>query len=113
VRIDAGQLGGAVYDPKVHPDGNTAIFEYNQRIWQLNLDGSGLEEVAYGSARLSSPAYSPDGTAIAFLASEDEPGALLYVKHIAGDEYYALDIRSQLSSDSPDGIPGGPITWTP
>jgi hypothetical protein len=111
VRIDDGQLTGPVFDPKVHPDGNSAIFEYNQRIWQINLDGSGLEEVAYGSARLSSPAYSPDGTAIAFLASEDGPGAQLYLKHTGGDEYYPLDIRDQL--DSSAGIPGGPITWTP
>jgi hypothetical protein len=113
VRIDDGQLTGSVFDPKVHPDGNSVIFEYNQRIWQINLDGSGLEEVAYGSARLSSPAYSPDGTAIAFLASEGQPGALLYLKHIAGDEYYPLDIRDQLPSDGSDGIPGAPITWTP
>jgi Tol biopolymer transport system component len=109
VRVDGGQLIGAVYGPKVHPAGDRVLFEYNQRIWQIGLDGSDLEEVAFGSARFSSPAYSPDGTAIAFIASESELDALLYLKNIAGDEYYPLDIRDQLSTS---GVPGGPITWT-
>lgn len=113
VRIDDGQLTGPVFDPKVHPDGTSVIFEYNQRIWQINLDGSGLEEVAFGPAKLSSPVFSPDGTAIAFLASENEIGALIYFKDLASDLYYPLDIRAQLPSNSSDGIPGGPLTWTP
>jgi Tol biopolymer transport system component len=109
VRLDDGRLAGAVFGPRVHPAGDQVAFEYNQRIWQINLDGSGLEEVASGSARLSSPAYSPDGAALVFLASENESSALIYLKNIAEDQYYPLDIRDQLSSS---GVPGGPITWT-
>ena len=111
-RIDGGQLTGPVNNPDVHPSGNSIIFEYNQQIWQMDIDGSNLQERVYGGKYLQYPTWSPDGTAIAYLAKvqEDYYDKAIYFTDLVNLKSYALDLTSVFGSDA-SIIPNGPLSW--
>jgi dipeptidyl aminopeptidase/acylaminoacyl peptidase len=70
-------------DPQLSPDGRQVLFTLSKadwktnlrttHIWRIHADGSGLIQLTNGPRGESSPAWSPDGTRIAFLAQR--PGA--------------------------------------
>jgi Tol biopolymer transport system component len=78
----------------------------NAGIWVAGLDGTDRREVAVpeGNAEFSDPAWSPDGTRIAFTTSRF--GGRLLVADLATGEVTALlpeDINGRNVSWSPDG----------
>ena len=111
-RIDGGRLTGPVNNPDVHPSGDSIIFEYNQQIWQMNLDGSDLQERVYGDKYLRYPTWSPDGTAIAYLAKvqQDYYDRAIYFTNLVNSKSYVLDLTSILGSSS-SIVPHGPLSW--
>ena len=82
-------------------------WDENRRIghlWRINADGSGAIQLTYGEGE-HAPRWSPDGNAIAFLASrgEDED-AQLYLLPNDGGEAQALTAHPTAVSD---------VTWAP
>lgn len=116
-RIDAGALTGPVNNPAVHPDGTHLVFEYNQGIWEMNLDGSGLRERVFGPSRLRYPTYSPDGRALVYLGlpTEDYYDKALYFAELEREGSYAFDLRGIIGSGPGDVtiVPNGPLSWVP
>jgi Tol biopolymer transport system component len=79
-------------DPESSPDGNRIAFSratyiyrdvgggtteqiYTQDIYVMNADGSGLRKIAADPALDREPAWSPDGSKIAFTSNRDAPVA--------------------------------------
>jgi hypothetical protein len=114
-RIDAGTLSGPVTNPAVHPDGTRLSFEYNQGIWQMNLDGSELVELVYGPARLRYPTYSPDGSSVVYLSLpvEDYYDRALYFTDLDRMLSYSFDLRGLVGeTEAVTIVPNGPLSWT-
>lgn len=114
-RIDGGAIGGPVNNPAVHPDGARIVFELNQGLWEMNLDGSGLRERVFGPARLRYPAYSPDGRSIVYLAlpESDFYDRALYFTDLDSDSSSAFDLTGIVGGPADVTIvPNGPLSWT-
>ncbi len=114
-RFDGGALSGPVNNPAVHPDGARVVFEYNQGLWEMGLDGSGLRELAYGPARLRYPAYSPDGQAVVYLAlpQRDHYDRALYFTDLEGERSHTFDLNGIIGGPGNVTIvPNGPLSWT-
>jgi hypothetical protein len=115
-RIDTEpQLEGPLNNPSVHPSGDRITFEYNQQIWEMNLDGSSLRERVSGGSRLRYPTYSPDGRYVAYLstAAEDHYDSAVYFTDLQQDEGYRFDVTNIIGSAARvTVVPNGPLSWT-
>lgn len=112
---DAPALEGPLDNPCVHPSGERIVFEYNQQIWEMNLDNSSLRERVSGGARLRYPTYSPDGRYIAYLstATEDYYDRAVYFTDLQRDEGYRFDVIDIIGNAAqPSVVPNGPLSWT-
>ncbi|AWW74821.1 peptidase S9 family protein [Erythrobacter sp. KY5] len=100
-------------DPQVSPDGSQAIYvrRFNDimtdrtrsHVWIVNLDGSRHEPLLADSGSYRSPRWSPDGSRIAYMTSENGQTAL-YV-------HYLQSGRSALIGSFERGPSN--ITWSP
>ena len=74
--------------------GGTTEEIYTQDIYVMNADGSGLREIADDPALDCGPAWSPDGSKIAFVSSRDAPvGANSYDIYVTNADGTGEPIR--------------------
>ncbi len=113
-RLDDGSLTVGVNNMDLHPSGKMIAFEWNQRLWVINSDGSAYKEIMTGPEWYRFPAWSPDGNHLAFLAtsgsSDSEVQSAILILDIRNGEVQSIDL-------SPFGgtlghRPGGPLSWT-
>lgn len=112
-RLDAGRLQGIVNNIDVDPTGTRIVFEFNQQIFYMNLDGSDLRELIYGNAVLRFPTWSPDGKMLAYLAtpSQDNYFASLFFTNLETGESYSVDLSPLLLGNSSSQTVNGPLSW--
>ena len=102
-----------VGNPQISPDGTQIVYERKgmnimqdrrqSRLWITNANGAGHEKLTPNDVDESSPAWSPDGSRIAYISSTDE-GAELFVYWIKTGRLSRL---TQLER-SPRGL-----SWSP
>ncbi len=112
VRVDGNQLNGPVGNLDVDPTGTLVALEYNQQIWLLDLTSGNVREFVTGSARLAYPTFSPDGAALAYLATPDGDryDQAIYFTELQTGQSYALAFPADPSNVS--NVPNGPLSWT-
>lgn len=100
--------------PRIAPDGNLVVFvrrtvdrmkdSWENSIWAMNADGSNLRFLVKGA----DPAWSPDGTRIAYLAPGEPAGNQIFVRTMDAEGAITQVTRvEQPPSDvkwSPDGL---------
>jgi len=85
----------------ISPDGKLLAYVRNRNIWVQQIDGSGLIQITNDPAGDDDPAFSRDGTQIAF-RSEREGGGI-YAAPILGGEARLLVPQGRRPRFSPDG----------
>jgi TolB protein len=115
-----GLTDNAVQDtePAWSPDGSRIAFvrrnvsgpfgrwTFNEEIYVMHADGSGVRRLTRHGGEDTSPAWSPDGSRLAFVRRTGRAGLDLYTMRAAGGGVRRLTTRSSFFADpawSPDG----------
>jgi Tol biopolymer transport system component len=80
---EAGQVSlplalGAIH-PRISPDGRTIAVSYQGAIWTVPAEGGTLTRLTDGAGFDHEPAWSPDGTRIAFVRGPNQTGGELHL----------------------------------
>ena len=106
-----GLFANGVNNPAVHPDGQSVVFEFNNQIWQIQLDGSNPRKILESDSRLRHPTWSPDGKYLLFTSWDLTYAQALksfFVYDIGANQSYRIDIDHLLETL---GEPWGPYSW--
>jgi dipeptidyl aminopeptidase/acylaminoacyl peptidase len=102
-----GDFGPTQY--AASPDGSRLAYsapgENGQQIFVANLDGTGIEQVTRDVKGAISPAWSPDGSKIAFVGSRGDESTNIFVLDLA------TGVSTQLTFES--ALPGGAPSFSP
>lgn len=103
----------SVTDPRISPDGKRALFvhtqideeenTYRSHLHHIDLETGQQSQWTYGKERVSSPRWSADGTAVAFLSDRDEKNQLFVISADGGEARSLTDFEK--------GING--FVWSP
>ena len=89
--------------PSVNADGSRFVFEWNDSIWIAPTSGGTAERLTPEEAREGWPAFSPDGTRVAYLSSRD-----------GGNKIFVMDLATmRVSQVSRHSEPTGLSVWAP
>jgi Tol biopolymer transport system component len=76
-------------NPTWNPDGERIAFDYDENIYSVRIDGSVTRELLVPNAAL--PAYSPDGTKLAYAA---RTGSGVFVANADGSDPHRVSLRT-------------------
>ncbi len=72
-------FSGGNSSPTWHPDGSQIMYQSTRggqfEVWKINIDGTGETQLTFTAEESSLPAWSPDGTVIAFSSRHIDPSA--------------------------------------
>ncbi|MFH1265134.1 MAG: polysaccharide lyase family protein, partial [Planctomycetota bacterium] len=115
---------GGVRDPVVHYDGQKVLFSYRKgdsphyRLYEINVDGSGLRQLTDGPYDDLEPVYLPDGR-IMFVSTRSNrcvnchttDVAVLYCCEADGSNVRALSANNE-HDNTPWVLPSGQVLYT-
>lgn len=100
-------------DPRISPDGRRVVYERRfmdvmtdrerSNLWLIGADGGGHVPLTTGNRTDRSPRWSPDGTRVAYVSTEED-GAQIWVRWIESGEV----ARLSRVTESPGGL-----SWSP
>ena len=110
------EINGVVGNPDVNPNGTAIVFEFNQQIWGMNIDGSSARQLIIDGSRLRFPVWAPDGsTSVAYLSlpSDDKYLGFIFVADFESNQAYGLDLAPVLEFGSSNFLRtiNGPLSW--
>ncbi len=101
-------------DPEISPDGTQVAYVRRSfdiktdsrqgAIWLIDTEGSNHRPLSSGASRESSPRWSPDGSRLAFVATDGDDGAQIHV------HWFAQGVTSRVTNliESPSNL-----AWSP
>ncbi|HEX9729360.1 MAG TPA: S9 family peptidase [Gemmatimonadales bacterium] len=102
-----------VVDPQISPNGSQVVYRRSafdittdrtrSALWIIGRDGSGQRPLGSGAGNYSQARWSPDGTRLAYVAS-DEDGSQIFVRW--------MDTGQEAKLTNVTGSPGG-LAWSP
>ncbi len=92
---------GLTTDGAISPDGKLLAYVKDGDIWVQQVDGSGPIRITDDSSGNSDPAFSPDGTQIAFRSEREDGG--IYLAPALGGEAREVVHQGRRPRFSPDG----------
>lgn len=78
----------------------------NQNLYSMNSDGSGLKQLTFTKASNGDPAWSPDGSKIAFGSNRDGTHPNIYIMNADGSNIIKL-------TNFADPYEAGDMSWSP
>ena len=114
-RPDAVRYQVGIESFRLRPDGGEVAYvrrhvsgsSYHSHLWSVSIDGGSARQLTRGAVRDSSPAYSPDGTQLAFVRTPDgaDHGQPWILPHGGGEPWPLATMAHGVSSVSwsPDG----------
>jgi Tol biopolymer transport system component len=84
-------------------------------IYTIKASGSGLRQITHNTAEESGPAWSPDGTKIAFASNMDGHDREIYVKDLQSGQTTQLTDNDTNPNSGPEGSPISDFSpaWSP
>jgi hypothetical protein len=114
-RIDRMQISSVVNNPMAHPDGSWLVFERDQQLWRINVDGSDARRLLFGDSRIRYPSFSPDGRYLLYLllSSDDYYSRFLYFTDLQTQENYSYSLDGVIGVGRAltSVVPNGPLSW--
>ena len=92
--------------PSFSPDGSQIVYEYNEDIWVINVDGTNPVQLTTNGGFDGEPSFSPDGTQILYVSDRDDGDWEIYVMDIDGTNQQRLTFHEGYDQEpefSPDG----------
>ena len=93
------------------PDGSRLAYsapgDNGPQIFVANLDGTGIEQVTHDVKGAISPAWSPDGSKIAFVGNRGDESTNIFVLDLATGASTQLTFESALPGGAPSFSPDG------
>ena len=114
-QIDNKKLQEFAYYPDVSPSGKRVVFEYNQQIWIMDMNGTGLKRLLREAKRLRYPTWSPDGKYIAYLMVDSSGyyDEAIYLFEVDGENKKLILNTKKIFFSGKTGHPDitGPLSW--
>ena len=114
-RIDDGWLGIGVNNPDLSPDGKILVFEWNERLWVMDIEGTEHKELIAGPNQYRFPVWSPDGNYVAYLAvagaSHSQVDRGIHLIDVREGKLDRIDLSAY--GGKLNHVPFGPLSWTP
>ena len=114
-RIDDGWLGVGVNNPNVSPNGEILVFEWNERLWVMDIAGTEHKELVAGPNQYRFPVWSPDGHYVAYLAvagaGHSQVDRAIHLIDVREGKLSRIDLSAY--GGALNHVPFGPLSWTP
>ena len=92
--------------PSFSPDGSQIVYEYNEDIWVINVDGTNPVQLTTNGGFDGEPSFSPDGSQILFVSDRADGDWEVYVMDSDGANQQRLTFHEGYDQEpefSPDG----------